>query len=130
METLEPEEHLRLENMDQQARNRAKSIKVDCSLKYDMVRYYFVKAFIAIGCGVVLVSTTLSLALILRDDDASPKSTYQRQSDDAITFDEFLTGHFAYKTFNGSWWSETELQWENEVIDRGKTLSQVVSTFL
>ena len=34
---------------------------------------------------------------------------------DAITFDEFLNGDFAAKSFNGSWWSETELQWKDQV---------------
>ena len=38
-----------------------------------------------------------------------------KQSDDAITFDEFINGEFSYSTFNGSWWSDTELQWENSV---------------
>ena len=36
---------------------------------------------------------------------------------DAITFDEFINGEFSYSTFNGSWWSDTELQWENSVMD-------------
>ena len=40
-----------------------------------------------------------------------------KQSDDAITFDEFINGEFSYSTFNGSWWSDTELQWENSVRD-------------
>ncbi len=34
---------------------------------------------------------------------------------DAITFDEFLTGEFSAKFFNGSWWSDTELQWKDQV---------------
>ena len=34
---------------------------------------------------------------------------------DKITFEEFINGNFSYKTFNGSWWSDTELQWKNKV---------------
>ncbi len=34
---------------------------------------------------------------------------------DAITFDEFLSGEFSAKFFNGSWWSDTELQWKDQV---------------
>jgi len=36
--------------------------------------------------------------------------------DDAITFDEFVSNSFAAKTFNGSWWSNSELQWKDEVL--------------
>lgn len=68
----------------------------------------------------MLVSTTLSLALLLKPEDgrgALNRSSYTQKSsqNDAITFDEFISGHFSHKTFNGSWWSEKELQWKNKV---------------
>ena len=55
--------------------------------------------------GVVCVFTTL----------AQFPSYSHEQAEDAITFEEFINGELGYKTFNGSWWSETELQWKNAV---------------
>ena len=57
------------------------------------------------GLGVVCVFTTL----------AQFPSYSHEQAEDAITFEEFINGELGYKTFNGSWWSETELQWKNAV---------------
>ena len=53
-----------------------------------------------------------------------------KQSDDAITFDEFINGEFSYSTFNGSWWSDTELQWENSVRMRSIRLVTSLSYFV
>ena len=76
------------------------------------------KFFLGVGFGVVCVVTTLALVLVLRDSDTLAKfpSYGHEQAEDAITFEEFINGEFGYKTFNGSWWSETELQWKNAVI--------------
>ena len=66
----------------------------------------------------VCVVTTLALVLVLRDSETLAKfpSYRHEQAEDAITFEEFINGEFGYKTFNGSWWSETELQWKNAVL--------------
>ena len=66
----------------------------------------------------VCVITTLALVLVLRDSEtlAQFPSYAHEQAEDAITFEEFINGEFGYKSFNGSWWSETELQWENAVL--------------
>lgn len=53
-----------------------------------------------------------------------------KQSDDAITFDEFINGEFSYSTFNGSWWSDTELQWENSVRMRSIRVVTSLSYFV
>ena len=34
---------------------------------------------------------------------------------EGITFEEYITGKFSAKYFNGSWWSENELQWKDQV---------------
>ena len=36
-------------------------------------------------------------------------------AEDAITLDDYLTGAFSAEFFNGSWWSENELQWQDKV---------------
>ena len=74
--------------------------------------------FLGVGFGVVCVVTTMALVLVLRDSETLAKfpSYGHEQAEDAITFEEFINGEFGYKTFNGSWWSETELQWKNAVM--------------
>ncbi len=34
---------------------------------------------------------------------------------DAFSFEDFITGSFSAKTFNGSWWSANQLQWSDKV---------------
>ena len=66
----------------------------------------------------MLVTTTVALILLLQDDNPELMqfaSYGDKQSDDGITFDEFINSEFRYKTFNGSWWDTNELQWKNEV---------------
>jgi hypothetical protein len=54
--------------------------------------------------------------LVTSGGDRKPAdaSSYKAGSD-AITFDEFIKSEFAAKYFNGSWWSDTELQWKDQV---------------
>lgn len=67
----------------------------------------------------MLVSATVALILLLQDDNPDLIQQFDsygaKQPDDGITFDEFINSEFSYKTFNGSWWDTTELQWKNEV---------------
>ena len=72
--------------------------------------------FLAAGFGFVLLSSTVALVLVLNNTENSErKNTYHSQAEDAITFEEFINREFSAKTFNGSWWSETELQWKDTV---------------
>merc|ERR1712223_234146 len=92
-------DHLDYDNMDQRALNRAKKIKY----------------FLAAGFGFVLLSSTVALVLVLNNtgENSERKNTYHSQAEDAITFEEFINREFSSKTFNGSWWSDTELQWKD-----------------
>jgi hypothetical protein len=49
------------------------------------------------------------------DDQLQRKTTPAAINTDAITFEDFLNGEFSAKFFNGSWWSDTELQWKDKV---------------
>ena len=73
-----------------------------------------------VGFGVVLLTTTLVLVLVLnREEDADETQNYSHTDDkapgDAITFEDFISRSFSAKTFNGSWWSNSELQWKDKV---------------
>ena len=39
----------------------------------------------------------------------------ENDANDGITFEDYITGRFNAKYFNGSWWSENELQWKDQV---------------
>ena len=73
--------------------------------------------FLAAGFGFVLLSSTVALVLVLNNtgENSERKNTYHSQAEDAITFEEFINREFSSKTFNGSWWSDTELQWKDTV---------------
>ena len=73
--------------------------------------------FLAAGFGFVLLSSAVALVLVLNynGENSVSRDTYNAQADDAITFEEFITSEFRSKTFNGSWWSDTELQWKDTV---------------
>ena len=49
--------------------------------------------------------------------------------DDAITFDEFVDGEFLAETFNGTWSTETTLQWDDEVDRYFKIYEKQVEIF-
>ena len=62
------------------------------------------------------------LVLVLnRGEGAGAEETkdyeqYKKEvSGDAITFEDFISGSLSTKTFNGSWWSTSELQWKDKV---------------
>merc|ERR1711892_1085506 len=98
-----PTRHLDIQDMNQTALTRAKKI-----------RY-----FLGVGFGAVLLTTTLVLVLVLnREEDAEETQTYSHTDDkapgDAITFEDFISRSFSAKTFNGSWWSNSELQWKDK----------------
>ena len=38
-----------------------------------------------------------------------------KANEDAISFEDFISRSFSAKYFNGSWWSNTELQWKDKV---------------
>ena len=71
-----------------------------------------------IGAGfcTVFVISTVAIVLLFSGNQTEQFGKFDIQADDAITFDEFITSEFSHKTFNGSWWSSTELQWKNKVI--------------
>ena len=73
--------------------------------------------FLAAGFGFVLLSSTVALVLVVNfnGENSVSRNTYNSQADDAITFEEFINREFSSKTFNGSWWSDTELQWKDTV---------------
>ena len=73
--------------------------------------------FLAAGFGFVLLSSTVALVLVVNfnGENSVSRNTYNAQADDAITFEEFINSEFSSKTFNGSWWSDTELQWKDTV---------------
>ena len=73
--------------------------------------------FLATGFGFVLLSSSVALILLLNNegDNSVSRNTYFTQAEDAITFEEFINREFSSKTFNGSWWSDTELQWKDTV---------------
>jgi len=96
-------DHLDIEDMSQTAVSRAKKI-----------RY-----FLVVGFGLVLASTTLVLVLVLNREEGAEETKdyeqYKREvSGDAITFEDFISRSFSAKTFNGSWWSTSELQWKDK----------------
>jgi len=96
-------EHLELADMNQTAISRAKKIKY----------------FLGVGFGTVLVTTTLVLVLVLnREDDTEEIQNFENYEEkipgDAITFEDFISRSFSAKTFNGSWWSNSELQWKDK----------------
>ena len=64
-----------------------------------------------------MLSSSVAIFLFLNNDGetAPSRNTYFAQAEDAITFEEFINSEFSAKTFNGSWWSETELQWKDTV---------------
>merc|ERR1711892_587963 len=98
-----PTRHLDIQDMNQTALTRAKKI-----------RY-----FLGVGFGIVLLTTTLVLVLVLnREEDAEETQIYSHTDDkapgDAITFEDFISRSFSAKTFNGSWWSNSELQWKDK----------------
>ncbi len=37
-----------------------------------------------------------------------------KQGLEPITFDDYINGRYSYKLFNGTWWSNTEIQWTDE----------------
>ena len=63
------------------------------------------------------MSSSVALILLLNNegDNSVSRDTYFSQAEDAITFEEFINREFSSKTFNGSWWSDTELQWKDTV---------------
>lgn len=68
------------------------------------------------GFGVVAVVSTLSLVVVLQKNNSGERVGYgskETQAPGAITFEEFITGAFSAKSFNGSWWSEYQLQWKD-----------------
>jgi len=96
-------QHLEIKDMNQTALTRAKKI-----------RY-----LLGIGFGVVVVTTTLALVLVLNQegsaDEIQAYGHYDyKAADDAISFDDFISRSFSAKYFNGSWWSDTELQWKDK----------------
>jgi len=95
-------DHLKINEMEQTAISRAR--KIWCSL--------------GIGFGLVLLIATFVLVSVFttgEDELTTGYRGYNKQApDDAITFDEFVSNSFAAKTFNGSWWSNSELQWKDE----------------
>jgi len=72
------------------------------------------KFLIGAGFCTVFLSSTIALLVVFRGDGKNQFGDFSLQQDDAITFDEFLSGEFGFKTFNGSWWSDEELQWKNK----------------
>ena len=42
-------------------------------------------------------------------------------SDDEFSFEDFITSKFSARSFNGSWWSNNELQWSDVVRITKKT---------
>jgi len=95
--------HLDIQDMNQTALTRAKKI-----------RY-----LLGVGFGVVVVTTTLALVLVLnREESAEDIQKYghynYKAPSDAISFEEFISRSFSAKSFNGSWWSNTELQWKDK----------------
>lgn len=67
------------------------------------------------------------MALFPSSIDTNEKS-HGKQGGEPITFDEYLSGTFSYKGFNGTWWSNNEIQWEDDEgnlvlwnIDTGET---------
>ena len=84
-------------------------------------RNCIVQYFLGVGFGLVLLSTTLVVVLVLNRQDAHEDTQdyqqYDREvSEDAITFEDFISRSFSAKTFNGSWWSSSELQWKDKVV--------------
>ena len=86
-------------------------------------RNCIVQYFLGVGFGLVLLSTTLVVVLVLNRQDADGAEDtqdyqqYNREvSEDAITFEDFISRSFSAKTFNGSWWSSSELQWKDKVV--------------
>ena len=86
--------------------------------------------FLAAGFGFVLLSSTVALVLVVNfnGENSVSRNTYNSQADDAITFEEFINSEFSSKTFNGSWWSDTELQWKDLVGIKfdSKTRSRII----
>ena len=82
-----------------------------------MIKIKSFQFFLATGFGFVLLSSSVAIYLFLNNDGETSlsRNTYFAQAEDAITFEEFINREFSAKTFNGSWWSETELQWKDTV---------------
>lgn len=77
--------------------------------------------FVGVALGLVVVLACVTVAL-LATGKGDQHLMQRRQSSssalvantDAITFEDFLSGEFTAKFFNGSWWSDTELQWKDQ----------------
>jgi len=80
-----------------------------------------IKFLLAAGFGVVVVCTAVILVLVVQGNESDDKIPYQAGYDhtanirgDGVTFEEFISRTYAAKYFNGSWWSDTELQWKDK----------------
>ena len=74
--------------------------------------------FLFLGFGFVLLTSCVAILVAVRGGERLGVSSYFDTQSDAITFEEFIQREFSSRTFNGSWWSDTELQWEDTVRGR------------
>ena len=72
--------------------------------------------FLITGFAFVLLCSSVAAFVALRKGEGRQRfNTYFESQTDSITFEEFIQREFPSKTFNGSWWSDTELQWKDTV---------------
>jgi len=72
------------------------------------------KHLLGLGLAVLSVLGITLLVVQLQPKERGGSPSYPaRVPDDAISFEEFLHGDFRAKGFNGSWWSDEELQWRD-----------------
>ncbi len=65
---------------------------------------------------IAVIAIVLSVTLVtdINRGDASGTSRIIAADGDPITFDEFISSKFRAPSFNGTWWSGNEIQWQDE----------------
>ena len=62
---------------------------------------------------VIIIAITLSITLTADNNRNAEAAPFVSTAGEPITFDEFLNYEFTARSFNGSWYNDTMLQWRD-----------------
>ena len=77
-----------------------------------LTRFVVLQAAV-IGAAVLAAVLTTTLVLVVPAGE-EPVVEPRQSAGEPISFTEYITGYFSYKLFNGTWWSNTEVQWKDD----------------